>query len=121
VGCAKEVSNLINRPVVSLLGTRLGGTSAEVVPQWINLKLLSTTSRERHFRKERGLGSRGGGEKGLRENSRPGLILKYKTRLGASSSCDSKFSISVRNTESSTVATDAFVCCGKNKFHIKKT
>jgi hypothetical protein len=27
VGCAKEVSNLINRPVVSPLGTRVGGTS----------------------------------------------------------------------------------------------
>ncbi len=31
VCCAKEVSDLINLPVVSLLGTRVGGTSAEVV------------------------------------------------------------------------------------------
>ena len=47
VGCAKEVSNLINHPVVSLLDTRVRGTSAEVVPQWIDLKLPSTASRER--------------------------------------------------------------------------
>jgi hypothetical protein len=31
VGCAKEVNNLIKHQVVSLLGTRMGGTSAEVV------------------------------------------------------------------------------------------
>ncbi len=43
VGFAKEVSNLIIRPVVSLLGTRVGGTSTEVVPQWIDLKLPTTT------------------------------------------------------------------------------
>ena len=47
VGCAKEVSNLTNRPVVSLLGTRVGGTSAEVVPKRIDLKLPATASRER--------------------------------------------------------------------------
>jgi hypothetical protein len=39
VGCAKEVSNLINHPVVSL-------TSAEVVPNCIDLKLPATASRE---------------------------------------------------------------------------
>jgi hypothetical protein len=31
VGCAKEASNLINHPVVSLFGTRVGGTSANMV------------------------------------------------------------------------------------------
>ena len=35
VGCVKEVSNLINRPVVILLDTRVSGTSAEVVPKGI--------------------------------------------------------------------------------------
>jgi hypothetical protein len=45
VGFAKEVSDLIDRPVVSLLGTRVNGTSAEMVPRWINLKLPATTSR----------------------------------------------------------------------------
>ena len=29
---AKEVSDLINRPIVSFLGSRVCGTSAEVVP-----------------------------------------------------------------------------------------
>ena len=33
VGCAKEVNNLINHPVVSLLCTRVVGTCAEVVPR----------------------------------------------------------------------------------------
>jgi hypothetical protein len=36
VGWTKEVSNLIiliNHPVVNLFGTRVGGTSAKVVPQ----------------------------------------------------------------------------------------
>jgi hypothetical protein len=45
VDCAEEVSKLINRPVVSLLG--VVGTSAEVDPQRINLKLPATASRER--------------------------------------------------------------------------
>ena len=47
VGCAKEVRNLTNHPVVILLDTRLGGTSAEVIPNRIDLKLLGTGSRER--------------------------------------------------------------------------
>ena len=33
VGCAKEVSNLINHPVVNLLDTLVGGTSAEKAPK----------------------------------------------------------------------------------------
>jgi hypothetical protein len=33
--CAKEVSELINRPVVDLLGTRVGSTSAQVVYMFI--------------------------------------------------------------------------------------
>ncbi len=39
VCCVEKVSDLINLPVVSLLGIRVGGTSAEVVPKRINLKL----------------------------------------------------------------------------------
>ena len=31
VGCVKEVNNLINRPVVSLFDTRVGGTGANMV------------------------------------------------------------------------------------------
>ncbi len=37
VSCEKEVSNLINHPVVRLLVTRVGGTSVEVVPKRIGL------------------------------------------------------------------------------------
>jgi hypothetical protein len=37
VCCAKKVSKLINSPVVRLLGTRVGSTSAEVVPQGVIL------------------------------------------------------------------------------------
>jgi hypothetical protein len=64
VCCAKEVSDFINRPVVRLLGTRVGGTSAEVVTKRIYLQLLATTSRERHFRKERDVGSNRRSKKG---------------------------------------------------------
>ena len=48
VGCVKEVSSSINRPVVNLLGTRVVGTSVEVVPdsEYINLKLPVSSSQE---------------------------------------------------------------------------
>jgi hypothetical protein len=45
VGCVKEVRNLINPQVVNLLGNRVGGTSVQVVPKRINLKLPSTSRR----------------------------------------------------------------------------
>ncbi len=47
VGCAKEVSKLINRPVVSLFGTRVSGTGANMIAESVNDKLFATTSRER--------------------------------------------------------------------------
>ena len=71
VCCAKEVSDLISRPVVSLLGTRVGGTSGEVVTKRIYLELLATTTGEWYFHKERNLGSNGRGKKGLPKTSRP--------------------------------------------------
>ena len=46
VGCAKEVSTLTNHPVVRLLGTRVGGTSTQVFPKSIDLKLPTTANRE---------------------------------------------------------------------------
>ena len=46
VGCAKEVSNLIDRPVVSLFGTRVGGTGANMVAWSVYGELFATTSRE---------------------------------------------------------------------------
>jgi hypothetical protein len=78
---AKEVSDLISRPVVSLLGTRVGGTSAEVVTKSISLQHFATTTRERYFREERNLGSNGRGKKGMQETSRPGLISAMRPDL----------------------------------------
>ena len=74
---AKEVSDLINRPVVSLLGTRVGGTSAEVVPKSIYLELFATTPRSGI----RVSGANGRGIKGLPETSRPGLISAMRPDL----------------------------------------
>ena len=78
MGCAKEVSNLINRPVVSLLGTRVGGTSTKMVPQRIQLELLATTSRERYLLNNRNLCSNRHRKKGLSEISGPGLVQNTK-------------------------------------------
>ncbi len=72
---------MINRPVVSLLGTRVGGTSAKVITKSIYLELLATTTRERYFRKERNLGSNGRDTKGLPETSTPGLISAMRPDL----------------------------------------
>jgi len=44
VGCAEKVSELINRPVVSLLGTRVFGTSTAMITQSIYLEFPVTTS-----------------------------------------------------------------------------
>jgi hypothetical protein len=41
----EKVSQLLNRPVMSLLGTRMSGTSTEMVSHHIQLKLPATTSR----------------------------------------------------------------------------
>jgi hypothetical protein len=40
--CAEKVSQLLNRPVMSLFGTRMSGTSTEVVSHRIQLKLPAT-------------------------------------------------------------------------------
>ncbi len=50
VSCAKKVSKLINRPVVSLVGTRMDGTSTEMITQCIYLKLSATANRKRLLR-----------------------------------------------------------------------
>jgi hypothetical protein len=46
---AKEVSDLISHPVVSLLDNRVSGTSAEVVTKRVYLELFATTTVQRHF------------------------------------------------------------------------
>jgi hypothetical protein len=43
--CAEKVSQLLNRPVMSLFGNRMSGTSTEMVSHRIQLKLPATTSR----------------------------------------------------------------------------
>ncbi len=45
VGCAKEVINLINHPIVSLFGTRVGGTGANMVDKSVYGELFATTNR----------------------------------------------------------------------------
>ena len=50
VRCAKEVSNLINHPVVSLFGSRVTGTGANVVAKSFYGELFATTGRERKIR-----------------------------------------------------------------------
>jgi hypothetical protein len=47
VRCAKKVRKLINHPVVSLLGTGMGGTSTEMITQCIYLKISATVNRKR--------------------------------------------------------------------------
>ncbi len=42
VGCVKEVSKLINHPVVSLFGTRVSGTGANMITEIVNDKLFAT-------------------------------------------------------------------------------
>ena len=46
VGCTKEVTNVINRRVVSLFGTQVGGTGANMVAMSIYGELFATTSGE---------------------------------------------------------------------------
>jgi len=48
--CSKKVRKLINRPVISLLGTRVSGISTEMITQCIYPKLPATTNRKRLLR-----------------------------------------------------------------------
>ena len=74
VGCAKEVSSLINRPVVSLFGTRVGGTGTNMIAKSINSKLFATTSREWKLHQDRYCCTDTSGKKGLPKASRSCLI-----------------------------------------------
>jgi hypothetical protein len=56
---AEKVSKLINQPVMSLFGTRMSGTSTEMVSHRIQLKLPATTNRYRLFIDDRDLGAHG--------------------------------------------------------------
>jgi hypothetical protein len=79
--CAKKVSKLINHPVVSLFGTRVSGTSANMVAQCVYPKLPTTTTRKRLFLNHWDLIAHGGGEKRLSDTNRPGLISTMRPDL----------------------------------------
>ena len=81
VCCAEKIRNLVNRPVVSLLSTRVGSTSAEVVTKSISLEIFATTSRERLPSNNRDLGAHGRGKECLTETSRPGFISTMRPNL----------------------------------------
>jgi hypothetical protein len=72
--CAEKVSQLLNRPVMSLFGTRMSGTSTEMVSHRIQLKLPATSD-------DRDLGAHSHGEKSLPETSRPGFIFTLRPDL----------------------------------------
>ncbi len=117
---------------------RVRGISTEMIAQRIYLKFPSTTSRKRLLRKwllrkDWDLSAHWRGEKRLPETTdqdsslviwfstvksvicpRKLIGLKKRTRLGSSSSWDSRPVISIRSTESSTVAT---IHCCEHKFN----
>ena len=79
--CAKKVSKLINRPVVSLLVTRVSGTGTEMIASCIYPKFPATTSRKRLLRQHWDLSAHRRGEKCLTETSRPGFISTVRPDL----------------------------------------
>ena len=81
VGCAKEVSKLINLPVVILFGTRVSGTCVNMITQIVNHKLFATTSRERKLRQCWYCCTDTRGKECLSETSRPDLISEMRPDL----------------------------------------
>ncbi len=81
VGCAKEVSKLINHPVVSLFGTRVSGTGANMIAESVNGEPFATTSRERKLRQCRDISTDTRSKECLSEDSRPGLISAMRPDL----------------------------------------
>jgi hypothetical protein len=59
MGGTEKVSQLINRPVMSLFGTRMSGTSTEMVCHRIQLKLPVTTRFYRFLSHDRDLDAHG--------------------------------------------------------------
>ena len=76
VGCPKEVRQLLNRPVVSLFGSRVSSTGCHMVAKSVNVEPFATTGRERKLRQCRYCCNNTRGEESLPEASRPGLISK---------------------------------------------
>ncbi len=74
VGCAKEVSNLINHPVMNLFGSRVIGTGANMIAESVDGNFFANTGRKRKFRQCRYCCTNTPDEECLSEVSRPGLI-----------------------------------------------
>jgi hypothetical protein len=79
--CAEKVRNLINRPVVCLFGTRVGGTRVKVITYGVSLKFPATTSRERILRNHWDLDTHGGGKECLSKTNRPGFVSTVRPDL----------------------------------------
>ncbi len=123
--CTEKVRKLINLPVVRLLGTRVNGTSTEMITQCIYLKFPTTTT-VRGFSVITWIWVSIDVEKNVcqrlvdQDSSLRWVLiypsqliaLKKRTHLGESSSWDSRSDISIRSTESSTVDT---MCCCESK------
>ena len=97
--CAKQVSKLLDCPIVSLFGSGMGSTGANMIAKHIQIRLFATTSRECQLRESWDMCTDTSGKEGLPETSRPGLIpamrpdypekpqwLYHKILFGASSS-----------------------------------
>ena len=74
VGCAKEVSNLINLPVMILFGSRVRSTSVNVVVKRVYGELFETTGRERKLRQCRYCCTNTRGEESLSEDNKQGAL-----------------------------------------------
>ena len=81
VGCAKEVSNLINRPVVRLFGSRVSSTGCHMVAKSVNVEPFATTGRERKLRQCRYCCTNTRGKECLPEASGPCLISSSCCRI----------------------------------------
>ncbi len=79
--CAEKVCKLINHPVVRLLGTRVRGTSTEMISQCIYLEFPGSTRRKWFLWHHWDLSTHWRGEKRLSETRRPGFISTVKPDL----------------------------------------
>ena len=115
---AKEVRELLNSPIVSLLGARVRSAGGNMITEGVKDKLLAAAGRGRHSRDSRDLRTYSKCKERLPETGRPCFIpavSPYHTEpghrfvpkytVGECSSWGSRSSISVRSTESNAVAT----------------
>ena len=72
--CVKQVSELLDCPMVSLFGSGMDSTGANMIVKNITDRLFATTSREWQLCQSGYLCIDTSGKEGLSETSRPGLI-----------------------------------------------